>query len=280
MPITHTKVSAKADGADTSLILPSDWNASHQLPGVEELTTASTDATKVLAPDGAGGVAFRAESGSYTPTAWDDDFPGTSLNARWTNPLTSAAGQGLTLAVSGGVLTFEPATAGSSSTGLRTFGIRQNSPTGNFSVWAEVADSEAGDDARVGIFVAKTGGKAYVIGSQRQSTRLANYTGVSTYSETADWSAYDGSTDAYGLNPSSGAINPLAAYNWFGLVYNGGFLYAMVGVFLGGSVHWQLIAISASVTQPDRLGLVIWANTANVLANHQLACRHFRVTEP
>lgn len=29
MPITHSKVSAKSDGGDSSLVLPSDWNADH-----------------------------------------------------------------------------------------------------------------------------------------------------------------------------------------------------------------------------------------------------------
>lgn len=29
MPITHSKVSAKSDGSDASLIRPSDWNAEH-----------------------------------------------------------------------------------------------------------------------------------------------------------------------------------------------------------------------------------------------------------
>lgn len=29
MPITHSKVSAKSDGADTGLVRPSDWNAEH-----------------------------------------------------------------------------------------------------------------------------------------------------------------------------------------------------------------------------------------------------------
>lgn len=31
MSVTHAKVSAKADGADTSLVLPSDWNAAHTI---------------------------------------------------------------------------------------------------------------------------------------------------------------------------------------------------------------------------------------------------------
>ncbi len=29
MPVTHSKVSAKADGADAALVRPSDWNAAH-----------------------------------------------------------------------------------------------------------------------------------------------------------------------------------------------------------------------------------------------------------
>jgi hypothetical protein len=29
MSTTHAKVSAKADGADATLVLPSDWNADH-----------------------------------------------------------------------------------------------------------------------------------------------------------------------------------------------------------------------------------------------------------
>lgn len=32
MPITHTKVSGKADGGDTTLVQPSDWNADHSIP--------------------------------------------------------------------------------------------------------------------------------------------------------------------------------------------------------------------------------------------------------
>ena len=33
MAVTHAKVSAKADSADTSLVLPSDWNANHTISG-------------------------------------------------------------------------------------------------------------------------------------------------------------------------------------------------------------------------------------------------------
>jgi hypothetical protein len=40
MPITHSKVSAIDDGADTTVIRPSDWNANHALPTSGELVTA------------------------------------------------------------------------------------------------------------------------------------------------------------------------------------------------------------------------------------------------
>ena len=40
--VKHSKVSAVADGADTSLVRPSDWNADHTLTGVG--TAASLDA--------------------------------------------------------------------------------------------------------------------------------------------------------------------------------------------------------------------------------------------
>src|SRR6266481_1228577 len=50
MPITHTKVSAKADGADTSLVLPSDWNASHSGSLTHASTTGQTATDHHAAP--------------------------------------------------------------------------------------------------------------------------------------------------------------------------------------------------------------------------------------
>lgn len=35
MAVTHAKVSAKADGADTTLVRPIDWNAGHVIPDAE-----------------------------------------------------------------------------------------------------------------------------------------------------------------------------------------------------------------------------------------------------
>ena len=53
--VVHDKVSGISDGADSDQVQPSDWNAEH--------STTETDTTKRLAPDGAGGFTWVAESG-------------------------------------------------------------------------------------------------------------------------------------------------------------------------------------------------------------------------
>ena len=42
MPINHTKVSAAADDADTSLVRPVDWNATHTLTGTGGLSSGTS----------------------------------------------------------------------------------------------------------------------------------------------------------------------------------------------------------------------------------------------
>jgi hypothetical protein len=41
MAVTHPFVSAKADGGDSSLVRPSDWNASHVFTGAQRVQTAA-----------------------------------------------------------------------------------------------------------------------------------------------------------------------------------------------------------------------------------------------
>ena len=62
MPITHSVVATEPDDP-TAEVKSSGWNADHVLPDVEELPTAETDTTKVLSPDGTGGVTFVAGGG-------------------------------------------------------------------------------------------------------------------------------------------------------------------------------------------------------------------------
>lgn len=227
--------------------------------------------TDLAAAGGSGPAALVPLDAAPTSAhAQDDEFSGSALDAKWTNPGTAAAGQGNSVAVGSGWLKLEPATAGSADTGKRVFFIRQAAPAGNFTIMAKIADGRAGDDARVGIFVAKTAGKAYVLGSQRQNGRIANFDGVTTYSETADWSGYDGVLDLWTSPAWPGPI-------WLKLVFAGGTLTAY---YSASGVSWTLLGSQASVTQPDRIGLCLWANTPGILADHELGVDWFRVTEP
>lgn len=203
-----------------------------------------------------------------SPSAWDDEFDGDSLDPKWTDPATSTSPVDATVA--DGWLLMEPSTAGSSSTGKRGgFGIRQDSPSGPFSVMAKVADQKPGDDCRVGIFVASTASSlAWVSGSQLQNSRILNWNRCS-YSEGADWGASLGEQ----------FIGPLwLSAVWYRIRWDGTTLFFD---FSGNGVHWRnAFSTTASVVQPDRCGLVLWANSANALADHQLGADWFRVTEP
>jgi hypothetical protein len=55
--VTHTKVSAKSDGADTSLILPSDWNAQHTVDWGEDADITTSAVGDAAAAGATGEVA-------------------------------------------------------------------------------------------------------------------------------------------------------------------------------------------------------------------------------
>lgn len=64
MAITHTKVSAVADGIDASLILPSDWNANHTI-GDDSITSAMMATSSVdLATNTVTGILPTANGGT------------------------------------------------------------------------------------------------------------------------------------------------------------------------------------------------------------------------
>ena len=100
--VKHSKVSAVADGTDTSVVRPSDWNADHSLVGTVPIANGGTgqatanDAFNALAPSQA------AASGKYLTTD--------GTNASWaTNPLGTvtsvAATAGTGISVSGSPIT-------------------------------------------------------------------------------------------------------------------------------------------------------------------------------
>ena len=86
--VTHSKVSAIPDGTDTSVVRPSDWNATHTLVGVG--TSATLDAGV------ANGVATLDSSGtvplSQIPALGDLNYQGTWNATTNTPTLTSSVG--------------------------------------------------------------------------------------------------------------------------------------------------------------------------------------------
>jgi len=100
--VKHSKVSAVADGSDTSVVRPSDWNADHSLVGTVPIANGGTgaatanDAFNALAPS------QTSASGKYLTTD--------GTNASWaTNPLGTvtsvAATAGTGISVTGSPIT-------------------------------------------------------------------------------------------------------------------------------------------------------------------------------
>lgn len=207
-----------------------------------------------------------------SPDADDDEFTGTSLDGAWTNPVTSAAGQTNTIVVANGWMVMEPATAGSSSTGKRVFGIRKVSPSGSFTVSAKITGNYTGSDLRPGIFVAKTGGGGYICGPAFQDTLAAVSIGFSGYSESADWGSYDG-VHLVTIGPSL-----VRHMGWYRIRYDAGASTVYFDYSINGVV-WRQFSSRGSVTQRDRMGIVLWSNGATVNADEQLAVGWFRVID-
>jgi hypothetical protein len=227
---------------------------------------------KLVRDGGTKDIAFSLDVPPVSPHAKDDEFSGSALDVKWTNPATST--RTLTLTVSNGWLRFEPSEAGSASTGVRGgFGIRQTAPTGSFSISAKIVNTgHVGDDGRVGIFVATGSATAHgsIVGSLRGFARIANYDGF-TYSETADWGAYDG-TDVYSTPEWPSIV-------WLKMVWDSATSILTCYYTADGCVWTYLNARTAQV-QPTAIGLAIWGNSANIYADHVLMCDWFRVTEP
>lgn len=119
MGITHSKVSAKSDGGDTSLVRPSDWNAGHTIADITaNATTLDTGVTvsgsarpRVILDSGntVKTRVFQRESGWYRG--------GLSVNLSWPGQYdlddTGRAGWHLVLDADGDFLAISRASAGS-----------------------------------------------------------------------------------------------------------------------------------------------------------------------
>ena len=70
------------------------------------------DQSWALPPGSSGAPLLPFDIAPGTPHAKDDEFDGSSLDGKWTNPTTSAAGQTNTIVVANNWMTLEPATTG------------------------------------------------------------------------------------------------------------------------------------------------------------------------
>jgi len=207
-----------------------------------------------------------------SPHASDDEFGGSSLDAKWTS-----AGLNVTTAVANGWVSIEPATTGTANTGTRGgFGIYQVSPSGDFTISARVANGEgdAGvDDGRGGIFVAETTGSVgHVLGYQSSVPRVANAIGF-TYNEGSEWGGFDG-FDSAATARSSADSGLWYRIRWDSASSTLFFYWSTDGVF------WRLLTSRAAQDQPDRIGIALYGNMQDIKADHRLGADWFRVTEP
>lgn len=201
------------------------------------------------------------------PSVYDDEFDGLILSGKWVDPTTTAAGQTNLIIFHDSWMRLEPATTGTASTGKHVFGIHQLSPTASFTVSARLADLGEGTDIRAGIFVSVGGAKGHVVGPFKQDGQLA-YIGVTTVSNSADWSGYDAVLTTIG----GGNWAP----TWIRLRWDSsaGTLYYD---WSQNGTEWRLGNSRASLSQPTQMGICIYANSGVIQANAAILCDWFRV---
>jgi hypothetical protein len=222
-----------------------------------------------------------------TDHAKDDNFddttgqsgPSNGLDSKWTSPLSSGTDLGVTLLIQDHFLSMTPTTSGTSSTSKRMFGIRQAAPTGSFTLTAKTRMIQWNDtsntDTGVGIFVARTADtKMHTIGKYSNSLgNDARAIASAGYSETADTGAYDGFF--------SDAVSMGGRQMWYvyRIIWDSG-AGTLTFDWSDDQVNWVNLTTRSSQSQPDRIGICMYANDASIRANLVGTYEWFRVTEP
>lgn len=99
LTIKHTKVSTIPDGADASLIRPSDWNADHSFTGTMDISqggtgqTTANDALNALLPSQSG-QATKVLTTDGTNTTWAASGGGLTGTTQSATPFKTALGNG------------------------------------------------------------------------------------------------------------------------------------------------------------------------------------------
>jgi hypothetical protein len=239
MSIRHTFVSAKSDGGDATLVKPSDWNADH--------------------------AAFPLDIAPTSPSTWDDEFNGTSLDGKWTagfNSITTTVGNGL-LQLQVNVIN------------KHAYFIRQVAPTGSFTVTAKLAQVVPVkiDDSREGIFMARTASSvALTCGYDNSNNTQAMFIEHSNYSESADWAGYNG-------NYVSAGQQGLGLFYWYRMRWVTGSSTIFTDYSANGTI-WYNFGSRTGQSQPDRVGIVVECNSGDAKLTQGMLVDWFRITEP
>ena len=219
---------------------------------------------------GGGGAALLPLDKAPTfPHAKDDEFTGSSLDAKWTKgPDTSWS----TAAVADGFLSLVVATASK-----HAYQLRQAAPTGDFTITAKVACplGSSAQDVRSGLFVARTTGTKSLVWGLALSGGPAKAMWIehSNYSDTVDWGAYNGSWSGNLLGTYGGG------FLWYRLKWVSATGILTMSISTDG-VQWVVASTRGSWNQPDRIGLVIENNSGNTAVGEAISVEWFRVTEP
>jgi hypothetical protein len=215
-----------------------------------------------------------------SPDAQDDEFPGSSLDGKWTDPATSTRTTITTVA--NGWCLIQPSETGTGNIASKGgVGIRQAAPAGSFTMSAKIAtawsEANTSDDSRTGLFTGRLSstvkGLAFGIGDSGDSLYATWFDG---YSHTADWGSFDG-TQSYvdRGNVSHFTRNEIM---WARLRYNASTSVMYYDLSWNG-VLWTPWASRSSVQQPEHIGLALWSNSGNLRADHFLAINWFRVID-
>jgi hypothetical protein len=251
-------------------------------------TSGKTTAASILALS-SGAVAHLLDTPPAVAHAKDDEFTSPTLDVKWTSPANSLSGLAITQTQAGSWIFIEPATAGTSSTGLKgVFGIRQAAPTGSFTITCKSSDlacqvNSTSVDASNCLWVATSGGKGYLLrwNSMQLSPFIpvADFLAISTYSDTADWSGWDAGSIGAAPNNSLNWTQRAGAL-WARLIYDAGAGTLTAQASSNGLAWITMNVVKTSVPQPTRMGIGIYSNSTTVYADHKVAYDWFRVTEP
>lgn len=208
---------------------------------------------------------FDVGGGGGTDTADDDTFAGSTLGAWWLDPATSASGQ---TNVIDRFLELQGLTASK-----HFYGISQPAPAGDFTIKARLQQGQGGSDMRSGIYVAVNGAKGHVVGPFQQDG-AAGALGVTTTSDTADWSGFDGFLAT--------AAATITQWRWYKIIWDAGtstFTFQVSAADADAS--YSTIATRGSMTQPDLMGLCLYSNSGAAGATSGgIRISRWIVTEP